>query len=278
VFGKNKLMLAQNLIRVIPMSDSKIEKKLLHYVGKAIADFNMIQTGDKVLVGLSGGKDSFTLLRLLRILQARTNNKFTLFSFTLNQGQPGWSDSKLRVWLEQSQIPFAILDRDTFSIVKAKVQSGKTYCSFCSRLRRGIIYRYAKENGFKKIALGHHRDDLIESLLMSLLYSGEIRSQPPKLLTNDKRHILIRPLAYCQERDIVKYTEEQEFPVIPCGLCNKQKKSMRADVKELIKTLAVANPKVPSNILHALQGVRISQLMDQKLWDFKGLEKQLLQD
>jgi tRNA 2-thiocytidine biosynthesis protein TtcA len=256
---------------------SNLEKKLLHYTGKAIADFNMIQAGDRVQVCLSGGKDSFAMLKLLHLLQLRTNNKFTVFAFTLNQSQPGWSDILLRNWLEKSKIPFAIWQRDTYSIVKDKVPEGKTYCSFCSRLRRGVIYRYAKEQGFKKIALGHHRDDLIESLLMSILYSGEIRSQPPKLLTDDKKHIVIRPLAYCQEQDIAKYAVEQQFPIIPCGFCSNQKKSTRADVKALIKQLAALNPKVPSNILHALQGVRISQLMDHNLHDFKNLEKLLIE-
>lgn len=254
---------------------TNIEKKLLHYVGKAIGDFNLIQTGDRVLVCLSGGKDSFTLLKLLHILQQRTNNKFTISAFTLNQSQPGWDDSKLREWFIDKDIPFELITRDTYSIIMDKVKPGKTLCSFCSRLRRGVIYNYAKQHGFKKIALGHHRDDLIESLMMSILYSGEIRSQPPKLLTNDRKHIVIRPLAYCQEADIVEYAAEQNFPIIPCGLCSNQKNSMRAATKQLIKQLAGSNPKVPSNILHALQGVRISQLMDQALWNFKDLEDNL---
>lgn len=258
------------------MQNSKIEKKLLHYTGKAIADFNMIQTGDKVLVCLSGGKDSFALLKILHLLELRTNHKFTIHAFTLNQGQPGWSDNKLREWLENTKIPFTILERDTYSIVKAKIPKDKIYCSFCSRLRRGIIYRFARENGFKKIALGHHRDDLIESLLMSILYSGEISSQPPKLITNDKKHIVIRPLAYCQENDIIKYSVEQNFPIIPCGVCSNQKNSIRSYIKYVIKQLAQQNPKIPSNILHALQAIRKTQLMDQKHWDFKNLEKELL--
>jgi tRNA 2-thiocytidine biosynthesis protein TtcA len=257
---------------------SKVEKKLLHYTGKAIADFNMIKTGDRVMVCLSGGKDSFTLLKLLYILQLRTNHKFTIFAFTLNQSQPGWSDVKLRAWLEDSGIPFAILQEDTFSIVRDKISPNKTYCSFCSRLRRGIIYKYAKDHGFKKIALGHHRDDLIESLIMSIMYSGEIRSQPPKLLTDDRRHVVVRPLAYCQEQDISQYAFEQNFPIIPCGLCNNQQKSTRAEVKALIKCLAKSNPKVPSNILHALQSVRTSQLMDHGLWDYKNLDDLIINE
>lgn len=254
--------------------ESKIEKKLLHYTGKAIADFNLIQTGDRVMVCLSGGKDSFTMLTLLRKLQQRTNNKFYIFAFTLDQSQPGWNDSALRRWLQEKNIPFEILTEDTYSIVKEKIPEGKTYCSLCSRLRRGIIYRYAEENNFTKIALGHHRDDLIRTLLMSIFYSGEIKSMPPKLLTDDKKHIVIRPLAYCQEKDIIEYANEQKFPIIPCNLCGSQENLMRKRVGRLIDELAKENSKIPSNILHALQSIRPSQLMDKNFWDFKNLEKQ----
>ncbi len=254
--------------------ESAIEKKLLHYTGKAIADYNMIQTGDRIMVCLSGGKDSFTLMRILQLLQRRTHHKFELFAFTLDQAQPGWDDSGLREWLKKHQISHEILKKDTYSIVKEKIPEGNTYCSLCSRLRRGIIYRYAEEKGFNKIALGHHRDDLIRSLLMSILYNGEIRSMPPKLLSDNKRHILIRPLVYCQEKDIIKYANEQAYPIIPCNLCGAQENLMRQRVKVLIDQLATENPKVPSNILHALTSVKLSQLMDKNKWDFKNLEKQ----
>ncbi|MGD9109275.1 MAG: tRNA 2-thiocytidine(32) synthetase TtcA [Gammaproteobacteria bacterium] len=251
---------------------SKIEKKLLHYTGKAIADYNLIQTGDRILVCLSGGKDSFTMLNLLRLLRLRTNNKFDLFVFVLDQMQPGWDDGGLRAWLQQCEIPFEILRRDTYSVVKEKISPEKSYCSFCARLRRGVIYRYAKENGFTKIALGHHRDDLIETMLMSIMYSGVTRSMPPKLLTDDKRHIVIRPLVYCQEKDIIAYAKEQQFPVVSCGLCGNQKILTRNKIKELIANLSKKNPKVPSNILHAIGNIKPSQLMDHSLWDFKLLE------
>lgn len=253
--------------------ESTVEKKLLHYTGKAIADFNMIQTRDRVMVCLSGGKDSFTLMRLLHLLQRRTNNKFELFAFTLDQAQPGWNDEGLREWLETRKIAYHILKEDTYSIVKAKIPEGNTYCSLCSRLRRGIIYRYAEENGFNKIALGHHRDDLIRTLLMSILYSGEIRSMPPKLLSDNKRHIVIRPLVYCQENDIIEYAKEQRYPIIPCTLCGSQDNLVRQRVKVLIDQLAKDNPKIPSNMLHALSSVKLSQLMDRNRWDFKNLEK-----
>ncbi len=254
--------------------ESATEKKLLHYTGKAIADFNMIQTGDRVMVCLSGGKDSFTLLRILQLLQRRTNNKFELFAFTLDQSQPGWDDTGLREWLNKHKINYKILTEDTYSIVKAKIPEGSTYCSLCSRLRRGIIYRYAEENGFNKIALGHHRDDLIRTLLMSIFFNGEIRSMPPKLLSDNKRHILIRPLVYCQEKDIIQYAKEQAYPIIPCNLCGSQENLMRQRVKALIEQLAKENPKVPSNMLHALTSVKLSQLMDRNRWDFKNLEQQ----
>lgn len=258
------------------VNHSSIEKKLLHYTGKAIADFNMIQPGDRVLVCLSGGKDSFALLTLLNILQKRTRNKFTLFVFMLNPDSSCRNEEPVKAWLQDNQIPFEIVHHDLLRIIQQKIPTGKSYCSFCSRLRRGIIYTYAKQHDFKKIALGHHRDDLIESLLMSILYSGEIRSQPPKLLTNDKKHIVIRPLSYCQEKDIINYANVQNFPIISHGNCSYHENSTRAHIKKLIRELALQNPKVPSNILHALQGVRKSQLMDSSLWDFKNLEESLL--
>lgn len=253
--------------------ESKIEKKLLHYTGKAIADFNMIQKGDKVMVCLSGGKDSFTMLSLLNLLRIRSNKKFEIFAFTLDQAQPGWNDKALRDWLKNHDIPHEIMTQDTYSIVKEKIPEGNTYCSLCSRLRRGIIYTYAEQKGFTKIALGHHRDDLIRTLLMSILYSGKISSMPPKLLTDNKKHIVIRPLAYCQEQDIIEYAKEKQFPIIPCNLCGSQENLMRQRVKVLIDQLAHENPKVPSNILHALTSVQLSQLMDKNLWDFKNLEQ-----
>ncbi|MDX1812848.1 MAG: tRNA 2-thiocytidine(32) synthetase TtcA [Gammaproteobacteria bacterium] len=254
---------------------SRVEKKLAHYIAKAISDYKMIEHGDRVLVCLSGGKDSYTMLNILHRLRIRSGKKFELFSLTLDQAQPGWDDSKMREWLEKKGYPYEILHRDTYSIVKEKIPEGKTYCSLCSRLRRGSIYTYAKENGFTKIALGHHREDLIESLLMSTMYSGEIKSMPPKLLTNDKKHIVVRPMVYCQEKDIIEYAKEQAFPIIPCNLCGSQENLTRVRMKNLIKDLAAQNPKVPSNMLNALGNVRASQLMDKNLWDFNALDKQL---
>ena len=254
------------------------EKKLLHYTGKGIADFNMIQRGDRVMVCLSGGKDSFTLLTLLHTLRRRSNNKFEVFAFTLDQAQPGWDDAPLRNWLSERNIEHEILTRDTYSIVKEKIPEGNTYCSLCSRLRRGIIYRYAEEHGFNKIALGHHRDDLIRTLMMSIFYNGDVRSMPPKLLSDNKKHIVIRPMCYVQERDIITYSNEQQFPIIPCTLCGSQENLARKRIGRLIDQLAEENPKIPSNILHALQSIKPSQLMDQNLFNFRELEKELLAD
>ncbi len=255
----------------LSVSRSKTEEKLLHYTGKAIADYNLIQAGDRIMVCLSGGKDSFTLLSVLKLLQARSKHAFELFSFTLDQAQPGWDDSALRAFLEKLKVPYEILTRDTYSIVKEKIPEGQTYCSLCSRLRRGIIYRYAEEKGFNKIALGHHRDDLITTLLMSIFYNGEMRSMPPKLLSDNQKHVVIRPLVYCQEDDIRTYAEQRKFPIIPCNLCGSQDHLARVRIKKLIQELALQNPKIPSNMLHALQAVKPSQLMDKALWDFKNL-------
>jgi len=249
---------------------SKVEQKLYHYLGKAIADYNMIQPGDKVMLCLSGGKDSYSLLKLMQIARRESKYKFELFSYTLDQSQPGWDDGDMRAWLDAQGVAYEIETRDTYSIVKEKIPAHKTYCSLCSRLRRGNIYRYARDNGFDKIALGHHREDAITSLLMSILYNGSIQSMPPKLLSDDKQNTIIRPMIYCQERDIIQYAKEQQYPIIPCNLCGTQENLMRVKVKKLIQQLAEANPKVPSNILAALQNIRPSQLMDKKLWDFAG--------
>lgn len=258
------------------LDPKKLESKLLHYLGKAIADYDMIQTGDRVMVCLSGGKDSFTLLHLLHKMRVRSNNKFEVFSFTLDQRQPGYDDAPMRAWLEDKGYPYEVFAKDTYSVVMDKIPEGKTYCSLCSRLRRGNIYGYAERNRFRKIALGHHRDDLIESIVMSMFYSGIIRTMPPKLITDSKKHILVRPLVYCQEADIAAYAEHMQFPIIPCNLCGSQENMTRQKVKQLIRDLATENPKVPGNILASLGNLSPSQLMDHRYWDFKSLEKQLV--
>ena len=254
------------------MSKARLEAKLMNYMKKAMNDYKMVKPGARVMVCLSGGKDSFTMLYLLNKLRIASNNNFELHSFTLDQQQPGWDDSKLRAWLEEAKIPYTILSRDTYSIVKEKIPENKTYCSLCSRLRRGIIYRWARENGYDTVALGHHRDDLIETLLMSIFYNGVIKSMPPKLKTDDGNHLVVRPLALCQESDIAAFARHMEYPIIPCNLCGTQTGLTRMRVKSLIKHLAGENKKVPSNMLSALANIRPSQLMDRELWDFDALE------
>lgn len=252
------------------MNLNQIEKKLLNYTNKAIADYKLIERNDNILVCLSGGKDSYTLVCLLeKIRYIRQDFNFKVF--TLDQSQPGWDDSGMRAWLEAKQLPYEILKRNTYAVVTAKIPEGQTYCSLCSRLRRGNIYQYARDHGFNKVALGHHRDDLIRTLLMSILYNGQIKSMPPKLKTDDGSLIVIRPLAYCQEEDIIQYARLQEFPIIPCNLCGSQENLSRVRVKRLIDELARENPKVPSNILHALNSVQPSHLMDKNWWDFINL-------
>ncbi len=270
--------IAQPQTAQIEKKIERLEKKLLHYLGRAIADYALIKPNDRILVCVSGGKDSFTMLTLLSIIRKRTKVPFEIFSFTLDQAQPGWDDTHLKSYMDSTGIPYEILTRDTYSIVKDKVPEGSTYCGLCSRLRRGIIYRYAKENGFNKIALGHHRDDLITSLLMSIFYNGEVRTMPPKLLADNGQDIVIRPLSYCQEKDIAEYAKLKQFPIIPCNLCGSQENLARKRVKRLIDGLAAENPKVPSNMLRALQQIRPSQMMDKDLWDFKNLEEKRVMD
>lgn len=251
----------------------RLEKKFLNAIGRAVNDYKMISAGDRILVCVSGGKDSITMLLMLAALKKRTKVPFEILAFTLDQSQPGWEDTAFRAFLSDHQIPFEIITRDTYSIVKEKIPEGATYCGLCSRLRRGIIYSYAREHGYNKVALGHHRDDLITTLLMSIFYNGEIRSMPPKLLTDDESLILIRPLSYCQESDIIEYSKLKSFPIIPCNLCGSQENLARKKTARLIRELAESNPKIPSNMLHALTQIRPSQLMDADLWDFHGLEK-----
>jgi tRNA 2-thiocytidine biosynthesis protein TtcA len=214
------------------------------------------------------------MLSLLHKLQIRSKRKFYIQALTLDQRQPGWDDTAMRAYLASTGIDFEIISEDTYSIVVDKIPENKTYCSLCSRLRRGIIYTYAEKNNFNKIALGHHRDDLIETLFMSIMYNGEIKSMPPKLLSDNKKHVVIRPLAYCQEKDIAKYSLLKKYPIIPCNLCGAQENLSRMRIKRLIKDLALENPKIPSNILHALSSVKPSQLMDTNLWDFVNLSSE----
>src|SRR5438270_4630421 len=244
---------------------SRLEKRLLHDAGRAIADFRMIENGDRILVGISGGKDSFTLLHLLQQLQRSAPVAFSLVACNLDQGHPGFPAAQLEPYLRSRGVEVLMLREDTYSVVKRLVPEGKTACSVCSRLRRGILYGAAQAHGCTKIALGHHRDDLIESLLLSMLFSGKMRSMPPRLLSDDGRNTVIRPLCYAAESDIAQFAAEERFPVIPCDLCGSQENLQRKRVKRLLDELSREHPAVRSSLFAAMGNVMPEHLLDARV-------------
>jgi tRNA 2-thiocytidine biosynthesis protein TtcA len=251
----------------------RLQARLRGLVGKAIEDYAMIAEGDRVMVCLSGGKDSYTLLDVLLSLQRSAPIRFDLVAVNLNQKQPGFPAHVLPDYLGALGVPFEILEQDTYSVVKRVVPEGRTMCGLCSRLRRGRLYRYAAENGITKIALGHHRDDIVETLFLNLFFGGRMKSMPPKLLSEDGRHVVIRPLAYVPEREIDRYARAREFPIIPCKLCGSQDNLQRVAVKRMLAEWEREFPGRTETIFSAMRNVATSHLADPAAFDFAGLEQ-----
>ncbi len=251
---------------------NKLQKRLRAGVGKAIADFNMIEEGDRVMVCLSGGKDSFTMLQILLSLQKSAPIHFDVLAVNMDQKQPGFPEHILPNYLEALGIEYYIIDRDTYSIVKSKIPEGKTTCGLCSRLRRGTLYAFAEEIGATKIALGHHKDDIVQTLFLNMFHGARLSAMPPKLLSDDKRNVVIRPLAYCREKDIERFADIMEFPIIPCNLCGSQENLQRQVIKQMLQDWEKEHPSRIETIFNSLQSVAPSQLADTKLFDFESLK------
>ena len=250
---------------------NRSQKNLRRDVGRAIVDFNMIEDGDLVMVCISGGKDSYTLLNILQSLQKYAPIKFRIHAVNLDQKQPGFPEHVLPQYLEELQIDYKIIEQDTYSIVKKKIPEGKTYCGLCSRLRRGILYNYAESLGADKIALGHHRDDIVETLFLNMFYGGNLSAMPPKLLSDDKRNIVIRPLAYCKELEIDRYAKLMNFPIIPCDLCGSQNHLKRQSIKFMLRQWDKKNPGRIESIFRSITNISLSQLADVGLFPFRDL-------
>ena len=252
---------------------NKLQKRIRRNVGNAITDYNMIEDNDVVMACMSGGKDSFAMLDILLGLQKVAPIKFEVIAVNLDQKQPGFPEHILPAYLESLNIPYYIVDKDTYSVVKEKIPEGKTTCSLCSRLRRGILYRTAKELGATKIALGHHRDDMLETLFLNMFYGGKMKSMPAKLVSDNGEHIVIRPLAYCKEKDIEKYSVARQFPIIPCNLCGSQDGLQRQVVKEMLQDWDKRFPGRIETMFQAMQNIVPSHMVDKNLFDFAGLSK-----
>ncbi len=249
----------------------KITKRLRKSVWQALDQYEMIGKGDKVMVCLSGGKDSYTLLEILLHVQMVRQHEFEIIAINLDQKQPGFPEEVLPTYLKERGVPFKIIEKDTYSVVKAKVPEGKTYCSLCSRLRRGNLYTAAAELGATKIALGHHREDILETFFLNLFFSGKLEAMPAKYRTDNGEHVIIRPLAFCREEDIATYASHQQFPIIPCTLCGSQPNMQRGMIKQMIKTWEQTYPDRTEVMMNALQNVSPSHLLDTNLFDFQQL-------
>jgi len=249
----------------------KLQAHLRAQVGKAIGDYSMIQAGDRIMVCLSGGKDSYAMLDLLMSLQRRAPVEFELIAVNLDQKQPGFPEHVLPDYLRELGVPFRIVEEDTYSVVTRVVPAGKTYCGLCSRLRRGILYRVADELGATKIALGHHRDDIVETLFLNMFYGARLKAMPPKLQSDDGRHVVIRPLAYCTESDIARYARNRDFPIIPCNLCGSQDNLKRREIKSMLAAWERSDPGRTERLFRSVQNVTPSHLADRSLFDFESL-------
>ncbi len=252
---------------------NKLHKRLRRDVGQAIADYIMVEEGDKVMVCLSGGKDSFVMLDILLHLQKTAPVDFEIIAVNLDQKQPGFPEHILPEYLSSIEVPFHIIEHDTYSIVKRVIPEGKTTCSLCSRLRRGTLYGFAKEHKITKIALGHHRDDILETYFLNMFFAGKLKAMPPKLLSDDRQNIVIRPLAYCREKDISRYAEMKQFPIIPCNLCGSQENLQRQAMKEMLTGWDRQFPGRLETIFSSLQNISPSQMADRQLFDFAGLKQ-----
>jgi len=251
---------------------NKLQKRLRRHVGRAIADFNMIEEGDKIMVCLSGGKDSYAMLDILLNLQKTAPVNFELVAVNMDQKQPGFPEHILPEYLRSLGVPHHIVEKDTYSVVQEVIPEGKTTCSLCSRLRRGTLYGFAEEIGATKVALGHHKDDIVETLFLNMFYGGRLKAMPPKLRADDGRNIVIRPLAYCREEDIARYAAFKEFPIIPCNLCGSQENLQRQAIKQMLREWDNKFPGRSDNIFAAITRVSPSQLADRDLYDFESLE------
>ncbi|MBD9363112.1 tRNA 2-thiocytidine(32) synthetase TtcA [Methylomonas fluvii] len=254
---------------------NKLQKRLRRCVGEAIADFNMIEPDDKVMVCLSGGKDSYTMLDILLNLQKTAPINFEIIAVNLDQKQPGFPEHVLPEYLQSIGVPYHIIEHDTYSIVKRIIPEGQTTCSLCSRLRRGTLYGFAKEHKITKIALGHHRDDIIETFFLNMFYAGKLKAMPPKLLSDDKQNIVIRPLSYCREKDINRFAAFKQFPIIPCNLCGSQENLQRKAMKQMLNGWDKQFPGRIETIFASLQNIAPSQMADASLFDFAGLRRDL---
>ncbi|PLR39088.1 tRNA 2-thiocytidine(32) synthetase TtcA [Chimaeribacter coloradensis] len=250
---------------------NKLQKRLRRNVGQAIADFNMIEEGDRIMVCLSGGKDSYTMLDILLNLKQSAPINFSLVAVNLDQKQPGFPEHILPAYLDELGVEYKIVEENTYGIVKEKIPEGKTTCSLCSRLRRGILYRTATELGCTKIALGHHRDDMLQTLFLNMFYGGKLKGMPPKLMSDDGKHVVIRPLAYCREKDIERFSEARGFPIIPCNLCGSQPNLQRAVIKEMLRDWDKKYPGRIETMFSAMQNVVPSHLADHNLFDFRAI-------